>query len=100
MSTLTSSSTIAEIEAAYVDNASYVEDKDVAKCRAFITAARILLIKLPVSQAKAGASLTYSIDSVRDALKEAQKWLEDHSTDDDDRAGPRVTRVDFRNFRT
>ena len=47
MSTLTSSSTIAQIEAAYTDNASYVEDNSVAKCRAFITACTILLLKLP-----------------------------------------------------
>ena len=43
MSTLNGSSTLAQVQAAYDDNASYAEDSSVSKCRAFLTACRILL---------------------------------------------------------
>ena len=57
MSTLTSASTLAQVKAAYADNASYVEDNSVAKCRAFITACTILLLNLPAEQGTREAQL-------------------------------------------
>src|SRR5262245_57513999 len=47
MSTLSSSSTLEQVKAAYIDNASYAEDNSAAKARTFVTACRILLLKLP-----------------------------------------------------
>ena len=46
MSTLSSSSTTAQIEAAYDDNASYEEDGSATKAAAFITACRLLIRRL------------------------------------------------------
>ena len=61
MSTLTSASTLAQVQAAYADNASYVEDNSVAKCRAFITACTILLLKLPAEQGTREAQLRLNV---------------------------------------
>ena len=47
MSALTSASTLTDVQNAYVDNASYAEDASIAKAKAFVTACRILLLKLP-----------------------------------------------------
>ena len=49
MSTLSSASTLTEVEAAYDDNASYAEDASVAKAKAFVTACRFLIRRLPGS---------------------------------------------------
>ena len=49
MSTLSSSSTRADVEAAYADDASYVEDASVPKARVFVTACRLLILKYPRS---------------------------------------------------
>ena len=100
MSTLTGSSSLSTIETAYGDNASYTEDQSVAKCRAFITAARLLLLKLPSVAVKGSNSLSFRLESIQRELERAQEWLEAHSTDDDDiQGGPRVTRADFRGLR-
>ena len=57
MSTLTSSPVHAEVEAAYVDDASYAEDGSVSKAKAFVTGCRILLRRLPAERARARATL-------------------------------------------
>jgi hypothetical protein len=98
MSTLNSASTLAEIEAAYADNASYAEDNSVAKCRAFITACRLLVLKYPKSTGTPLAELTTAIDLVQGEKKAAEKWLESHDTSGGS-AGPRVTRVSFESCR-
>ena len=54
MSALSSSSTLVQVENAYDDNASYAEDESVAKCRAFLTACRILLRRMPAQTGAAG----------------------------------------------
>ena len=99
-STLTGSSTLSQIETAYGDNGSYVEDDSVAKCRAFITACRLLLVKLPTVSVKGANSISFRVESLQRELERAQAWLETHSTTASDiQAGPRVTRSDFRGFR-
>lgn len=78
MSTLSSSSTIEEIIAAYDDNASYAEDGSVAKAKAFITAVRILL-RFPKRERKGGASgAEHEFDpaTLREELKDAQLYVE------------------------
>lgn len=96
MASVTSASTVAEIEAAYVDNGSYVEDQSVTKCRAFITAARALLIKLPTVATKGANSLSYRVESVQRELERAQAWLEARDTTGDDMPGPARSYADFR----
>lgn len=58
MATLNSSSTDAEVWAAYDDNASYEEDGSRAKALAFLTACRILRRRLPISGSRDGQSIS------------------------------------------
>jgi hypothetical protein len=92
--------TLAQIKASYADNASYGEDNSVAKCRAFITACRLLVLKYPRSTGTPQAELTTAIDLVQKEKAAAEKWLEGHDTGGGSAAGgPRVTRVSFENCR-
>jgi hypothetical protein len=94
MSTLNSTSTLAQIEAAYADNASYAEDNSVAKARAFVTACRLLLLKYPNRTGTPQADLETSIDLIQKEKKAAEGWLQSHDTGSSSTsAGPRVTRV-------
>ncbi|HYE91773.1 MAG TPA: hypothetical protein VEA38_12165 [Terriglobales bacterium] len=100
MSTLSSSSTLTQVENAYDDNASYAEDQSVTKCRAFITAALILLRRLPSTAVKGSNSISNRLEGIENRLKKAEDWLAAHTTDADDvQAAPRVVRADMRNSR-
>lgn len=86
MSTLTSSSTFAQVEAEYDNNASYEEDASTSKARAFITALRILIRRVPEESRNAGSSVRYNIAQLREELAEARAWLaanDDAATDPD-----------------
>ncbi len=79
MSTLSSSSTLAEIKAAYADNASYEEDASTAKAAAFVTACRLLLIRLP-KRSNLGGKSGYEVESIdpaelRNEMAAAKQWL-------------------------
>ena len=100
MSILISSSTVAQIEALYADNASYAEDNSVAMCWAFITVCRLLVLKCPRSTGTPQAGLTTAIDLVQKEKAAAGKWPEGHDTCPTSTSfGPRVTRVSFENGR-
>lgn len=58
MATLSSSSTLQEIENEYLDTVSYEEDSSISKARRFITACEMLLLLRP-SQMASGGQLTY-----------------------------------------
>lgn len=73
---LTSSSTLTQIIAAVVDNASYEEDDDITKAKAFVTACRILIFKLPAEQSNRVATTKFSIADLRKMKSEADAWLE------------------------
>lgn len=77
---LTSVSTAAEIEAAYVDNSMYDINRSVAQCRLFIQAARILLAKRPTTINTDGVSRTLDPKDVRDSLRRAEAWLSANDT--------------------
>jgi hypothetical protein len=93
MSTLSSASTLTQIRDAYADNASYAEDASVAKARAFVTACRILLLRLP-KRAAHGRGNEVELDPrlIFDEMRRAQTWLASQS------AGA-VTHVSFTEFR-
>lgn len=90
---LTSSSTDSEVEAAYIDSASYAEDGDLEKARTYVTAIRILLLRESGS-ASAGASAQWRIDLWQKELERAQAYIEARS--ENDRPGPSTTLADFR----
>ncbi len=76
MAILSSTSTLAQVMAAYDDNASYEEDGSVSKARAFITACKILLRRLPQSTgAGGGAYVSLNATAIRDEMHGAQNWL-------------------------
>ena len=81
MSSLSSASTLDQIKTSCMDNASYEEDGSVAKCKAFITACRILLIKLP-RKAQDGGSEEIELDVklIRMELDSAIVWLQGNDT--------------------
>lgn len=95
MSTINSTSTLQEVQAAYDDNASYAEDGDVPKCRAFLTACRTLLRRMPAQTGTREAQLQLNPRLIQ---QEAQAWLEAHDTTSTP-SGPPVTRVSFENSR-
>lgn len=100
MSAISSISTLPQVQAAYDDNASYAEDGSIPKARAFITAARILLRRLP-DHSTPEASLRFRVDLIQSEIREAQKWLDNRDGGDAAVAGgtARTTRGSFKNFR-
>lgn len=99
MSALNSSSTLAEIQAAYDDNASYAEDGSASKARTFITACRLLLRQTP-SRAASGGRGGYEVEMdpglVKDQLDEARRWL---AVNDPSVNGCGIVHANFENFR-
>ena len=78
MSTLDSTSTLAEIIAAYADNAGYAEDGSTSKAAAFCTACRLLLLKLPKHSSSGTASgheVDFDLVQIRGELDTAAQWL-------------------------
>lgn len=76
MATLTSSSTAGEIEAAYLDNASYEEDGSVAKARAFITACRFKIHLLADSAASPqGHQASIRTEKYQREIEAAQSFI-------------------------
>lgn len=101
MSTLDSSSTWAEILAAYDDNGSYEEDNDVSKARAFVTACRLMLRQFPKRTAHGGSgrdTTEMEMDPrlIREELQQAQQWL---SQNQNGSGPPRYRSLSFANFR-
>ena len=76
MSTLSASSTLREIKASYLDNASYQEDESVPKAKAFITACRMLLLQLP-KRANLANRNEIEIDTklLPEQIEEAKAWI-------------------------
>ena len=95
---LDSTSTNAEVRAAYDDNASYDDDQSVAKARAFRTACRMLIRRLTEQSSDGDQSLSRreNLRQLREELSRVEQWLGQHDTD---RSPPRVVNGDFRNFR-
>lgn len=78
MATLSSTSTLEEINAAYDDNSSYHEDASTAKAAAFITACRFLLrrtAKRAASGGRGGQELEHETRLLREEMESASKWL-------------------------
>lgn len=97
MGSITSLLTDAQVEAVYSTNCNYIEDKDSDKCAAFISACLELIRRSASGMAKGANSLSYDRRMLQDQLEAARRWLEVHprGTNNYDRGGPSVTRVDF-----
>ena len=80
MGSLSSSSTLAQVEAAYDDNASWLEDQDLAKAKKFSEAVRILLRRSFSSATKGGNSVSYRISLLRKELDNVTDWIQIRDT--------------------
>lgn len=101
MSTLTSSSTDAQVFAAYDDAASYAEDDDPAKAKLFVTAVRILLRRLPTFSAHGTARTQLSTELLQKQLERAEEWLASNDTETVSAGGAGVaTHFSLEGFRT
>jgi hypothetical protein len=72
-STLTGTSTDAQVWDAYDNSASFEEDSDRSKALAFVTACRILARRLPISASRGGQSI--SRESLQEEARRATQWL-------------------------
>ena len=80
MSTLTSSSTLADAKAAFFDNASYEEDASTSKASAFITACRFLLLMIPRSHKHGDDEQEFSPSMIKAEMDRARAWLDLNSS--------------------
>jgi hypothetical protein len=100
MSTLDSQSSLDDVRAAYADNASYQEDGSAAKCRAFMTACRLLLLHLPKRMAHGGRGneeIEMDLTVIQAEIREARQWLAVYGAAE---AAARATFSSFENFRS
>ncbi len=81
MTSLSSSSTLAECEAAYDDNCSYGDGAgSVSQARAFAQACRILLRRYNSSVGAGGATMSRDVNRIQSALDDAVGWLNANDT--------------------
>ena len=103
MSSLTSSSTDAQVWASYDDNASYEEDSDTTRALAFITACRILLQRRPKRTShggrQRGTEIEFNPEVYEREQERAQNWLAEEATSAASTGVPGVIFPDFANFR-
>ena len=75
-----SSSTFAEVEAAYDDNAGYDVNGSVEECKLFIVAGRILLRRLNEQTKQGDDEARKRTKAIQDAVDEALKWWKANDT--------------------
>lgn len=73
---LDSNSSLQDVQASYMDNASYLECNDADKARAFVTACRMLLILLPRETSRMNGRIVLSPDLVQREMHTAIQWLQ------------------------
>ena len=93
MATVDSSSTLAQVQAAFDDACSWVEDQDIAKARALVTAGTILLRRVPSTATKGSNALSSSNNEISKAIAEARVYIQAH--DAAQLPGPLVTQPSF-----
>ena len=91
---LTSSSTDAQVRAAYDDNADYDIEGSVVKAKLFIQACRILLGRIQRSVRHSDAQVDEEYQKISDQLKMAMNWW----TANDTAATPAVQQASVRHF--
>lgn len=99
MSTLSSASSLADVEAAYDDNASYEEDQSTSKALAFRTACRILFRMLPkraVKGERGEEEIELDLGLIAKELERVESWLAANPVTS---AASRTKYVDFSGFR-
>lgn len=75
MPTLTSTSTLDEIEAEMFSNDDFAETGSVAKAKAFASAARLWLRKVPSATSSNGRSMALNVSAVERDLQRAYQYI-------------------------
>lgn len=70
-----STSTLAQVQAAYDDNASYAAERSLAKAQAFTTAARILLRRIPMESSSRDGAVRFQMDLISKEIERAEQWI-------------------------
>lgn len=97
--TLSSTSTLAEVQAAYDDNCSYDLDGSAEKCRQFIQAARILLRRRAEETANGTSRTRDDYHKIQGELKKAEAWWAANDTTSSSGQGSSVLFPSFQTFR-
>lgn len=95
MASITSSSTIADVKAVYLDNLSYSTDSSSTKAKAFIEACRAIL-GWPNKSAQDGAATEFDMEQIAAQLTDAERWLSSNVTS----GFGTVKHCDFSGFRS
>lgn len=99
MAVLDSTSTTADIEAAYADNAGYLEDADPAMARRFITACEFMLRRGGLAAYGIGSQNSqYRPDNLEKSIARANKFIAGQAGVSAGGAG--VLHTSFEDFRT
>jgi len=77
---LSSSSTLAEIQAQYDDNADYDVEGSTAKAKLFIEACRMLLRRMMEEVRKGGSSVRDAYQKIENQLDMAIEWWQENDT--------------------
>jgi len=97
MATITSSSTTADIAAAYLDNCGYYEDSDADMARRFVTVLTAMLSRGMTAFQNGEQRMEFSPRDLREMIREARQFVAANSSPADGGAG--VTYCDMQNYR-
>jgi hypothetical protein len=75
MSSLNSASSLADVKAAYADNAAYLEHQSPTEAAAFITACRLLLLQLPQRAVGNGQEIDLDLRQIQLQIDDANRFL-------------------------
>lgn len=99
MATVDSTTTEAELKAAFRDNASYEEDASVAKARAMVTICMVMLERGIRRWKDGDQEQEFSPEILLKMKEDAARWANANDTTAANRQG-RVTYTSFENFRS
>lgn len=99
---LDSTSTTAEVYAAYADNASYEENDSLSEAKAFVSACRLLLsplhsVKRSAAGGRSGTEVELSQELLQKQLDQAREWVAQKQSA---ASHGGVIHADFTDFRT
>lgn len=91
-----SSSTLTQVEAAFDDAASYLENNSTPQARALVTAGGILCRRYAEQATHGPVTIRRDLSLIKELMAQARQFLFDR---DEDLQGPKVTHADFTDFR-
>lgn len=100
MAELTSSSTDAQVIAAYKDNADYDTSNSPAKAKLFIQACRFLLINMKAEVRHGDAAVREEYRKYQDQLERAEAWWSANDSTSTATGQAKVRHFDYRDIRS